>query len=184
MFNAIIGMYMVFKTTGFGVDTFWANFVALGSSYVDIFVNFSKILFNWIYDLFDHKIVPNVPGEGGSVSKFRFSNPWGWYTKPMHDAPLGGRLLDIAKSSKELYQSPFSSNIESITSTPWYKDLSFWLWFGGVASVIGVCYLGYQFITNPEFIHNLTFRGAGSDINSTVDTPTNKGVELQDGRNP
>jgi len=58
VFNAIIGMYVVYKTTGFGVDTFWSNFIAIGEKYIDIFFNFNKTLFNWLLDLFDYKLVP------------------------------------------------------------------------------------------------------------------------------
>jgi hypothetical protein len=46
LFNAIIGVYIVFKTTGFGYDTFLANFVGIGNTYLEIFVNFTKRLFN------------------------------------------------------------------------------------------------------------------------------------------
>jgi small basic protein len=63
VFNAIIGFIMVYKTTGFGVDTFWANFIALGTNYLDIFITFNKRLFNWIFELFDYKVVPNIPSN-------------------------------------------------------------------------------------------------------------------------
>ena len=63
MFNAIIGVYVVYKTTGFGIDTFWASFIAMGENYLNIFINFNKRLFNWIFDILDYKVVPNVPNS-------------------------------------------------------------------------------------------------------------------------
>jgi hypothetical protein len=61
VFNALIGMYMVYKTTGFSYDNLLAGFSGLGHTYLEIFVNFNKKLFNWLLDLFDYKLIPNIP---------------------------------------------------------------------------------------------------------------------------
>ena len=46
IFNAIIGVYMVFKTVGFSYDNILAGFVGMGHSYLEIFTNFTKKLFH------------------------------------------------------------------------------------------------------------------------------------------
>jgi len=45
MFNALIGVYMVFKTVGFNYENVLAGFVGMGHSYLEIFTNFSKRMF-------------------------------------------------------------------------------------------------------------------------------------------
>ena len=52
---------MVYKTVGFSFDNIAAGFAVMGHTYLEILVNFTKRLFNWFVELFDHKIVPNVP---------------------------------------------------------------------------------------------------------------------------
>jgi len=150
IFNALIGMYVVVKTTGFSFDNVLAGFSALGHQYLEIFYRFTKMLFNWFVDLFDHKVVPNVPSSKPSGG-FKVSNPWGWYTKPMHEAPLGDKMLELATSSKDWYKGAFNINITN-SYTPWYKEWSTWLWIGGV---LCVGYLGYKIITDPLFINDL-----------------------------
>ena len=68
VFNAIIGVYSVFKFTGIGSESILANFVGMGYSYIDILINFAKRLFNWFLDLFDYKIVPNVSNNNNNSS--------------------------------------------------------------------------------------------------------------------
>jgi len=49
----------------------------MGHSYMEIFTNITKNLFNWIFNLFDQKIVPNIPGSnnsGGTIIKKRTQN--------------------------------------------------------------------------------------------------------------
>lgn len=75
IFNALIGMLVIFKTTGYGVDTFWAHFSAMGTEYVTIFKNFVSRVFNWLLNLFDHKVVPNVP-----TNKPTNPSGYGWWT--------------------------------------------------------------------------------------------------------
>ena len=42
IFNAIIGVYMVFKSVGFSYDNVLAGFAGKGHSYLEIFTNFTK----------------------------------------------------------------------------------------------------------------------------------------------
>lgn len=138
--NAIIGVYVVISLGGIGGDTILANFVGIGNSYIEIISNFIKRLFNWFYNLFDNKIIPNN----------KWYNWWspvnqpGWYSKPMND----NGLIDLAKNAKDWYPSPFNLKSEY---TPWYKDLYSWLWIGGIIigtiTLIGIGYIGYEYIT-------------------------------------
>jgi hypothetical protein len=149
IFNAIIGVYMVFKTANFGPDNILAGFSAMGHTYLEIFINFTRRIFNWFVELFDYKVVPNVPGSGGNASSFksyRFWSPRGiessWY-QPLPDIT---KVPDILKS-------PFNININ--TPTPWYRDLSTWIFLASGISFVAVCYIGYKFVMDPLFISNL-----------------------------
>ena len=61
---------------------------------------------------------------------------------------------------KSKYLDPINININP---TPWYKDLTTWLWIGGVLCTVGLAYTGYKFLTDPTFIET---------IFSTKSTPT------------
>lgn len=63
IFNAIIGVLMVYKTVGFSSDNILAGFSAMGYTYIEMLMNLTKRMFNWFVELFDHKIVPNVPNN-------------------------------------------------------------------------------------------------------------------------
>src|ERR1700728_4208148 len=122
VFNALIGMMVVFKTTGFGVDTFWAHFSAMGTEYAIIFKNFVSRLFNWLLGLFDSKIVPNVPTN-------KPSNPstYGWWTPRGIDYSWNMPLPKYDNpQALEWVKNPFQIN--HIQGTPWYKDWSTILW--------------------------------------------------------
>src|ERR1700744_226733 len=132
VFNAIIGVYIVYKSTGFGLDTFWANFIAIGNTYIDIFTNFSKRLFNWFLETLDYKVVPNVPGNSGGTW---FNNP-----KPsvpsVPSVPKGRHIFvpsnisipEILNTDSLSLRSSYKDSIDSLT--PWYKDLSTWFMIG------------------------------------------------------
>jgi hypothetical protein len=153
-FNAIIGVYMVYKSVGFGPDNVLAGFVGMGHSYLEIFMNFTKRLFNWIFELFDYKVIPNVPGGSstGSTnsSKFLLRSP---IDKGAFNPFLNNDLTKSDFSLRELYKSPFNINLNTNT-LPWYRDLSTWFWIAGIAGTLGFVYCGYKFITDPLFLHD------------------------------
>ena len=66
---------MVYKTVGFSYDNILAGFSAMGYTYIEMFMNLTKRMFNWFVELFDHKIVPNVQsnnngnGSLGTIKK-------------------------------------------------------------------------------------------------------------------
>jgi|SRR6267378_291410 len=183
MLNALIGVYMVFKTVGFSYDNVLAGFVGMGHSYIEILTSFTKRLFNWFVELFDHKVIPNVPGDnisGGSGNK----NTWlpkgieshSFYPKP-----------NVEDSLRKSYNSLFNISVEPTpTATSWYKDYSTWLWIIGGVFVV---YLGYKLIVDPLFIEGLgsgtsTARqspidGAGNAVAGPSNAPD---ITLNDGR--
>jgi hypothetical protein len=64
---------MVFKTVGFIYDKVLPGIAGITHTYLEFFMNFTKRLFNWIFELFDNKIVPNVPDNKPSLPK---NYPW------------------------------------------------------------------------------------------------------------
>lgn len=147
VFNALIGVFMVYKTIGFGPDNILAGFVGMGHTYLEIFVNFNKRLFNWIFDIFDYKVVPNVPNTPPT-------SPPSWWpstpTSPKSKQWAEEILNNPSFSLREIYTKG-GINL-NVNTTPWYRDLSTWLWLAGAVSAIGVIYCGYQFATNPAFV--------------------------------
>jgi hypothetical protein len=158
IFNALIGVYTVFKVTGFSTDNLFAGFYGVGYTYVEMLTSFTKRLFNWFVELFDYKVVPNVPNNPTNPSwKPWTSNNtswkwWGpkentWYTRPMHGNEPFGNVFDLAKS-QDFYRSP--SNLSTSTSTDW--NLSTWLWYGGITILtVGVLFLGYKLVMDPSW---------------------------------
>jgi hypothetical protein len=143
--NAIIGVFVVFNSVGFSTDNILAGVSALGHQYYEILISFTKRLFNWFVELFDHKIVPNVPNN---PPKSWPKLPDSWTSIPKVD-----KNEDTFESLRSIYTKDININVT--TSTPWYKDLSTWLWVGGSVIGIGLLYVGYKFCTDPLFIDNL-----------------------------
>jgi hypothetical protein len=134
--NAIIGVFVVFKTTGFTPDLLLHNIIMMGHTYLEIFTNLTKRLFNWFVELFDSKIVPNLPGDnykpfngkGGVVTDYKpYFNPVSATHQP-------------TPSLRESYSSLFNISVDP-TPTSWYKDYTTWLWIGGLVLSVGALYL-------------------------------------------
>jgi DNA polymerase type B, organellar and viral len=173
MLNALIGVMIVFKTTGFSSDNILAGFTGMGYTYLEIVFNFTKRLFNWFVELFDHKVVPNVPSNPTNPSwKWWGPKENTWYTKPLIDTP--SKLIEVAKN-QDFFKSPFNINISM--PTPWYKD---WTNYLLIIGVLGVAYLGYKFIVDPLFIDSLPNKGKGIDPSGSgtpsPDTPTQASI--------
>jgi hypothetical protein len=173
VFNALIGVFMVFKTIGFSTDNLFAGFSAMGHTYVEIFYNFTKRMFHWFVELFDHKVVPNLPGEGPTPPKtYPWSNGKLWGSTP----PATDVLSNF--SLRELYKTP-SINV-SIDTTPWYKDFYSWLKIGGIICSIGAIYFGYKFIFDPLFIENMNNSGTATVRPSPIDPNMDADITLTD----
>jgi len=167
LFNAIIGVFMVYKTVGFSYENILAGFAGMGHSYLEIFTNFTRRLFNWFVELFDHKVIPNVPGESGvNLSrKFLSSGPIDKSAfNPQY--PISG----VEDSLRKSYNSLLNIQVDPV-STPWYKNYSTWLWIIGGISVV---YFGYKFIVDPLFIQELG-SGTSTARQSPIDGPSSSG---------
>ena len=162
--NALIGVYIVFKTTGFTFDNVLAGIAGMGHTYLEILTNFTTKLFHWLFELFDHKIVPNIPnpgtgGSGGVADKV--SKDWfdGWRSKgeSINNRPILDRMLDKSNSLRESY---ITVNLDV---TPWYRDLSTWIWIGGAIGLLSVGFLGYKLIYDPSYFIDFGGKGKGVD---------------------
>lgn len=174
IFNALIGVYMVFKTVGFSYENVLAGFVGMGHNYLEILTNFTKRLFNWFVELFDHKVIPNVPGDGGSGGN-RIKDAL-WTSSDKH--PIQPTVEDSLRKS---YKSLLNIQVEPV-HTSWYKDYSTWLWvIGGVF----VVYLGYKLIVDPLFIEGLgsgTSTARQSPIDGAAGPSNAPDITLNDSR--
>ena len=111
VFNAIIGIITVFKVTGYSSDNWIAGFYGLGHTYIEMFTSFVKRTFYYLVELFDHKIVPNVPNNPPSSSGSWW--PFGakestWYTKPMINDGMS-KIMELSQN-QEFYKGPFGNN--------------------------------------------------------------------------
>ncbi|SRR5258705_695110 len=124
LFNALIGVFMVFNTVGFSYDNILAGFVGMGYSYIEIFTNFTKRLFSWFVELFDYKVVPNIAGDN--------INPNNTYRKIWSNGPLDKSVFhpqnivpnNVEDSLRNSYKSLFNISVEPSPSSL-YKDLFF-----------------------------------------------------------
>lgn len=169
-FNAIIGVYMVYKSVGFGFDNILAGFAGMGEMYIQMLYNFSKKLFNWFFELFDYKVVPNIPGDPSLPSKPSRPIIPGNNLPSILDLNFPKDIPRVEKepwyeSLRELYKQP----TVNINVNPWYKDLSTWLWIGSIAGTIGICYVGYKIIFDPLFISDDSFFSFLNRFNSRGD---------------
>jgi len=151
IFNALIAMYGLMKLTGLDQGSFMGAFVGMGTVYVEILSNFISKSFAWFLDLFDMKIVPQLPKDKPNFPSFGSpSGGYGWTTKPMTD----NNYIDIAEKAKSWYTSP---PVESQPS--WYRDWSWTTLFyvvGGVLVIVGgiMVYSYFTTITSGSSISN------------------------------
>jgi hypothetical protein len=120
-----------------------------------------KRLFCWFVELFDNKIIPNIPGDNGGT----------WFSKPF--APFGGGRISEPKYKSLIV--PSNLKIPDFIETPslrelyknstpntksWYNYITDYntLWWIGVTAgtgTIGVIYLGYNLVANPLFLQDI-----------------------------
>lgn len=135
--NALIGMWLIFKITGWSEFSFIGFVSTFGNAYIDIFSSFCIKAFNWIYELFDTKIVPDVPSD-------KPRNPWsqttGWNVRPMSQP----NYMDIAESAKSWYSSPAPQPSNDLWLTSWKT----WAFIGGSIITIFALYTGYVYVSD------------------------------------
>jgi len=109
--NAIIGVLMVYKTVGFSSDNILAGFAGMGHTYLEMLTNLTKRMFNWFVDLFDHKIVPNVPSNN--------PKPYFWSPRGI-DMAFYQKVPKLESIPNEWVTNPFNINTSPSLSPPWY----------------------------------------------------------------
>lgn len=140
---------------GFGPTNILAGLTGLGPAYLDIITNTYKTIHNWIFGLFDTKVVPDVPNnppykwwEAGRVSPkmagIDITNP---LLEHMHTAK--------EKSLREMYMNHKPDITINNYSSSW-GSLYNWLWYGGVGLIsAGVAFIAYKFFTDSAFVQDL-----------------------------
>lgn len=148
-FNALVGVVAVLKCTGMETGSVLANFTMIGSNYIELLSNLVKNIFNWIFDLFDYKIVPNVPNNTNN-SWWPGPKTLTWGTKPM----ITTGILENINELKDIFPSPLNTKI--VPEVSGYRDWSTWLWYTGVivcvtafAAIVYTGFSYYQSVYNP-----------------------------------
>ena len=152
IFNAIIGVFTVFKITGFSTYNLIAGCYGIGVTYLEMFLSFVRRLFGWFLDLFDYKIVPKPPTHRSVSLK-----PWEWWNGPKQNTWYGGkmgidngfnRIIDASRT-QDWYQSPF---VAKPTSTAEWSFKT-WLYYGFIGLVtFGTLYIGIKIFNEPTAI--------------------------------
>lgn len=163
VFNAIIGVYMVFKTVGFSTDNLLIGFTAMGETYIQTLFGLMNRLFHWFVELFDHKVVPNVPGDSGGT----------WFSKPSipknKSIFIPSNIPNILENDTFSLRNLYKDAVPS--STPWYRDTNNLFWILTIAGTIGVAYVGYKIYMDPSIVMSI-FK-SNPTINTQAPTPPN-----------
>ena len=88
----------------------------MGQSYIEIFSNYTKRVFDWLLDLFDHKVVPKVPSD--SDSSFKPSIFGG----NSNTSSGSGPSLDLSNWGDSLIKT-YNPGSDS-SNVAWYRDLT------------------------------------------------------------
>jgi hypothetical protein len=171
--NAVIGIYVVYKLAGFEVGLMLSHITTMGQTYIEIFTNFTKRLFEWFLDFLGYDLGPKKP----NIPSNHINRIWSPVGSPIDKDAYNPILKDYfsTDSLRNSYKSLLNINVEPV-STSWYRDLNTWLWIGGIISVIGFTYLGYKFIMDPSFF--------SSDLTPTIRRPRAPGELGTDILNP
>jgi len=183
IFNAVIGVLLVFKTTGFSSDNIFAGIAGMGHTYLEIFNNFTKRLFYWFVELFDHKIVPNVPNNPPASAT---NSSGGWFNKAVdanksvYNKPLiissGIDIPSLLDTDKFSLRSLYKDGVINTPSTSWYRDWSTLLWWSAtIVGIAGVAFIGYKFIIDPLFIEGL---GRGNTVVNAPQPPQTPNISV------
>ena len=134
--NAIIGVWVMFKVTGWSQGSFFMSAAALGSSYMEFFVTFVYKVYYWLFGILDTKVIPNIPSNSIG-SQFN-----GWNIRPMSN----NKYLEIAESAKSWYQPMHPTSVSSWSD--WLPSWRTMFYIGISALTIAMLYSGYLYFTN------------------------------------
>lgn len=156
--NAIIGIWLMFKVTGWDQGSFLMSAAAIGHSYMEFFITFIYKAFNYLYNIFDNKIIPNI---GSGQNPYSVYN--GWNIRPMKD----NNYLSIAENAKSWYTSPINQ-----VSDSWFDNWKTWIYvaFGLVtivAFISGAIYINNWLWQDPSLMD----KGKLKDFQLNVESP-------------
>jgi hypothetical protein len=185
IFNALIGVLLVFNTVGFSFDNIMIGFMGLGHKYFEILGSLTNKLFTWFLNLFDKKIVPNVPNTkpgGGTKSIIDY------ITSPIEKGPIPKDVwnpIDTDNLPKISLRDIYMKGSPSIDITPWYKDTTTWLYLIGIGCSVGLVYIGYKLCFDPLFLDSFSFLKRDTVPTVNVDPASSNGgnspdIELND----
>ena len=162
--NAIIGIWLMFKVTGWDQGSFLMSAAAIAASYMEFFVTFIYKAFNYLYNIFDNKIVPNIGSGQNPYSVFN-----GWNIRPMKD----NNYLSMAENARSWYQSP--TQISNTSSwSDWFPSWKAMFYIGITIVTIATLYSGYVYINNCfDPTTNIDPKGKGIE---SLSQGTNKSV--------
>lgn len=148
--NAVIGVWVMFKVTGWSQGSFFMSAAALGSSYMEFFVTFVYKVYYWLFNIMDTKVVPNIPSNTIG-SQFN-----GWNIRPMSN----NKYLEIAESAKTWYQPMHPT--ASASWTDWLPSWKSLFYIGAGLLTLVALYTGYIYLSG--WIYPID-KGKGPEIN-------------------
>jgi len=184
IFNALIGILIMFKAVGFSFDNMIIGFMAMGHAYFEVLGNITNKIFGWFLNLFDQKIVPNIPNNKPGNTK----SPIDYILSPIEYDPLrnpkpadlpnsawGDKILNGEKRWINSWEDWVNyGNKVHVDLTPWYRDTSTWLWLIGIGCTVGITYLGYKIYSDPSWIY---YYLTSPTVTSPTVTPGSPGVQ-------
>lgn len=157
--NALIGVYAVFKVTGFSKDNILAGFYGLGHTYLDSLSAFVRGLFNWIVSFLDNKVIPNPPTNPSNPAWKILGNTDNtlkpsWWSM---NRPKVSTTVDDYFSLRELYK-------DSTPKSSWFGiEIPSWVWYIGAGIIcVGAIYAGYTIYSDFSHYHDMIFNRNGN----------------------
>ena len=145
-FNALIGVLAVFKLTGFSSDNVIGGFYGVGAYYMEMLGSLVRRIFNFFFDFFDYRLVPNTPSEVTRSTFNKFNPlPIDFTPKPFNPA----QDIDSFSLRKLYTQQPVNINV----NTGWGFN-SWWWYVGAGAGALALLYLGMKIYVDPTTVTN------------------------------
>ena len=101
---------MVYRSVGFSFNNILAGFISIGETYLQILVSFTKRIFNWFFELFDSKVVPNAP-DLSTKPPVQLSNNRGIYHPQGLNKAWRFPLPDLVKFPSDLFHPTVNINV-------------------------------------------------------------------------
>ena len=142
IFHAILGVYGIIAISGFSYDNIIAGFMSLGATYMEVLTNMVYKLYNFLFNLFDNKLIPNVPTNSSGSGWWWGPKQNTWFGKSMAPESPFSKIMDMSKS-QDFYRTPYTKNNYSLFNID--LGIPTWVWYTlGALLVAGIAYTGYH----------------------------------------